>query len=305
MARFEIFTRYAFGTIVFVLVILANYFADEIIAYVPFVPPILIPAISVLVLIIVTYRLWKHDMDVDNIKYQFLTIATHKFRTPLTAIKWITESLAKEITHEEKANYLRQLGVSVNRLMEVVDILTGLARFDHKMQYAYETAWLRQMIDVALDKYVPSYKEKNITFSISADPEIPLVVIDKRKIQFVIDTLFENSIRYSPAGSQIYVNLHRKGEYVLLSVKDSGIGMSVADQANLFKRFWRSNDSKAAYPDGMGLSLAMVHEIMRKHGGQIWAESKGKGLGTTFYVKLKTAHTMPKKLAINKIQMKS
>ncbi|MBI2474762.1 MAG: HAMP domain-containing histidine kinase [Candidatus Taylorbacteria bacterium] len=299
MNRAQIYTRYIAGAVVFSLFTILNHYHKELL---PRLPDEVILAISIVALIWVSYWLMRHELDVDNLKYQFLTIATHKFRTPLTAIKWITESLAKEITHDDKINYLRQLDVSVNRIMEVVDILTGLARFDHKMQYAYETAWLRQMIDVALDKYVPNYKEKNISFSITADPEIPLVVLDKRKIQFVIDTLFENAIRYSPVGSKIDVILHNDGEYVILTVKDAGFGMTRKDISNLFRRFWRSEDSKRAFPDGMGLALAMSHEIMKKHGGRIWAESKGKNLGTSFFLKLRIADVKPKKVTLNKVE---
>jgi signal transduction histidine kinase len=300
MNRAQIYIRYITGAVVFSAVIALNYYHA---AFMPsWLPGIAVLIISIAALLWTVYLLINRELEVDNLKYQFLTIATHKFRTPLTAIKWITESLGKEITHDDKINYLRQLDVSVNRIMEVVDILTGLARFDHKMQYAYETAWLRQMIDVALDKFVPNYKEKNITFSISADPEIPLVVIDKRKIQFVIDTLFENAIRYSPVGSKVDLALHRDGDYVIFSVKDAGFGMSRQDINNLFRRFWRSEDSKRAFPDGMGLALAMSHEIMKKHGGKIWAESKGKGQGTSFFLKLHIAETAPKKVTLNKVQ---
>ena len=302
MTRKQIFIRYALVSTLFILLVGLNFFHKEILFYFPFLPQVSLLIISISVILIAAYFMLQRELDVDNLKYQFLTIATHKFRTPLTAIKWIVDSLGKEITHEEKANFLRQIDVSVNRLMEVVDILTGLARFDHKMEYAYETAWLRQMIDVSLDKYVPEYKEKNINFSITADPEIPLVVIDKRKIQFVVDTLFENAIRYSPIGGRIEVALRKKDGFVALSVKDKGIGITRNEIGSLFKRYWRSDRSKSAYPDGMGLSLAMVYEITRKHNGKIWAESKGKGLGTTFSIKLPIAHTKPKKVTLNKVE---
>jgi two-component system, OmpR family, sensor histidine kinase VicK len=303
MNRFYIIGKYFAGAVLFTGVIALNYYRASVFSYVPFLPSELLLVLSVVGVFICAYFMAQHEIDIDNLKYQFLTIATHKFRTPLTAIKWIIQSLGKEITREDKFNYLRQLDVSVNRIMEVVDILTGLARFDHKMQYAYETAWVRQMIDVALDKYVPSYKEKDIQFSITADPQIPLVIIDKRKIQFVIDTLFENAIRYSPKGSRIDVTLTVKEGYVIISVTDHGIGMSRSEMRQLFKRFWRSNDSKAAFPDGMGLSLAMVREIMRKHNGKVWAESKGKGKGSTFYLMLKITESKPKTLRLNKIDL--
>ena len=302
MNKKAIYFRYIFISTLFVILVSLNYFHEEIMSFVPFFPNFLLPIFSIIIVIVTAYLLLQKELDVDNLKYQFLTIATHKFRTPLTAIKWITSSLTKEVTHEEKANFLRQIDVSVNRLMEVVDILTGLARFDHRMEYAYETTWIRQMIDVSLDKYVPEYKEKNINFSITADPEIPLVIIDKRKIQFVIDALFENAIRYSPPGGQIEISLRRKDQYVVFSIKDHGIGIGRNEISNLFKRYWRSNESKAAFPDGMGLSLAMVKEIIKRHHGNIWAESKGKGAGTTFFIKFPIAHTKMKRVTLNKVQ---
>lgn len=278
---------YFLGTIGLFGVFLIGFFHLDIQIALPFISSYFIIIAAAIFFSLFGYSLFGREKETVNMEYQFLTIATHKFRTPLTAIKWLIGNLRKEVSREEKIDIVNKIESSVDRLSETVDILTGLAKFSDRLDYAFEMAWLREMIDASLLKNKNLFSEKNITFSIATDHEIPLVLIDKRKIQFVIDMLLENAISYSQGGGKIDIFLDRRGKFVIMSVKDYGLGIEPENLSKIFQPFFRTKDARAADTEGMGLGLFVINEIVKKHGGRVWAESAGKGKGSTFFVKLK------------------
>lgn len=293
MENLRLSVTYFFLTLVIVFIVLSNYFHSYIENLIPNTPLIMIPGVSVFFCIAIGYIFYVREKKVERMKYDFLTIATHRFRTPITAIRWFLDSLKGEMLYEERMDVVKQIRTLVDRLMETVDMLTGFAKFDRGLSYAFEVTWPRDMIDISLSKYAPKAKEKDIVFNVVTDHEIPLVIVDKRKIQSVIDVLFENAINYSKKGGQIDVNLYKDGRFVGLKVTDHGIGIKNRDLHNLFKRFYRSNEAKLASPEGMGLSLYMIKEIVREHGGKITVESPGLDKGTTFTVSLRASNKRP------------
>ncbi len=248
---------------------------------------------SAVVFLLVGAYLWWHDSENHNFKYQFLTVATHKFRTPLTSMKWMVDELKGEISREQKINLLKQIEISINKLVNIVDILTGLAKSEEDLEYTFEVAWIREMIDQTIAKYSPIIKEKNIIFDIRTDHHVPLVIVDKRRMQFVFDALFENAIKYSPIGGKIEVSIIKQGNFLRLGIRDSGIGINTVDIGRMFTKFFRSEKAKVVNTDGMGLSLALVSNVIKIHGGKIWVESDGEGRGATFFLKLKITEKKP------------
>jgi len=293
MENLKTATAYFTLTVGLILLLGVNYFHDYIESIFPGTPGFFIAGSTSVLCIIGGYILYRRERKIDRIKYEFLTVATHKFRTPITAIRWLLDSLKKELSYEERINVVKQVEVSVNRLMEVVDMLTGFTKFESKLEYAFEVTWPRQMIEDSLGKYAPQANEKNITFNVTADNDIPLVIIDKRKMQSAIDILFENAIQYSPKGGRIDISLRKDGNFVLIGVKDEGVGVKKSDIPGLFKRFSRTKQARQADPEGMGLSLSMMKEIVKKHGGKVFVESEGLNKGTTFFIRLKASKEKP------------
>lgn len=287
MENLKILITYFFTTIVLISIVLIDYFHEYIENLIPSLPPLFIPGATIAICVIIGYMLFLHENKFNRIKYEFLTITTHKFRTPITAIRWLLSSLKKQITYEERLSVVKQIEIHIDRLTETVDVLSGLAKFDSKLEYAFEVTWPREMIESTLSKYAPQAMEKNISFNFTSDQDIPLVIIDKRRIQSVIDALIENAIHYSLKEGRVDVSLRKDGNFVVIGIKDSGMGIKNENLNKIFQRFWRSSEAKLANPEGMGLSLSMIKEIIRKHKGKIWAESPGLGKGATFFVKLK------------------
>ncbi|HEY9584124.1 MAG TPA: HAMP domain-containing sensor histidine kinase [Candidatus Paceibacterota bacterium] len=294
MENFKTAVFYFSTTLLLLLIGAVNHFHEYLEGFYPYFQNDLILKISLLILAALGYVLYRREKRINQVKYEFLTIATHQFRTPITAIKWLVNSLKGEMLYEERMRVVKKLEVVSGRLGDIVDALSGMVKFDSSLQYAFEVAWPRDMIDVSIAKFGDQAHQKGIEFNVTSDPDIPLVIIDKRKIQSVIDILIENAISYSPSGSQIDIDLKKNGRFVILSFKDKGLGIKFGDKNKLFKRFWRSAEAKIAMPEGMGLSLSVAREIVRKHGGRIWAESGGLNKGSVFFVKLRVSDKRPK-----------
>jgi len=286
-AKFKIVLSYVAIALIIFLLSLVNFYQTEFHATFPTLPALTLPVVSFVVAVIITSYFWHRKEQDELIKYSFLTIATHKFRTPLTAIKWAAESLRKPVTNEEQKIIADQITQSNERLIQIVDILAGLAKMDDKSDYDLVAVSFREMVEQTIAKYGPRIKEKNITFSIDIGEHIPMITVDVKRIQFAIEMMFENAIKYTPPGGKIKATVIFKNDSIVLAVKDSGIGMTTLERARLFKKFFRSEAARQTDPEGMGLGMFIAQAVVRRHHGELWAESPGRGKGATFYMRLK------------------
>jgi signal transduction histidine kinase len=286
-AQVKSFFSFFLSTILFILLVLANFYKEYVYTYIPFLPEYTIPVFSGIVVLIIMLTFWFRESADEKLRYEFFTIVTHKFNTPLTGLRWAIQMLHKELTFQEKEDLLKQMEGANERLMEIVSLLVGFVKFDRRLEYAYEAASVREMIDESLQKYGGQIRQKNISFEINSSQAIPTIIIDKRKIQFVIDMLLDNAVKYTPSGGKIKVEVIQQRKSILLSVADTGIGIKMLDMRKLFKRFYRSEDAKKVDTEGMGLGLYTIKRIVEHHNGRIWAKSGGKGKGSTFYLELK------------------
>ncbi len=282
METFKKIILYSFLWIFLIGLVLANRFHGELESYTSFVPQYSVLALTLVFCTLLIFLFTQKERDLENLKYQFLTIVTHKFRTSLTGIKWAIDSLKGETTIEDKDSLIKSINGAIAKLMQVVDHLAGVARFDSRLAYAFKAVSFREMVDDALGKLNEYIRRKDLHFDIQADSSIPLIVVDEQKIQFVLDTLFENAMKYTPNGGLIKVSLQSKNNQIYFSIKDSGIGLNTSDKRRLFKKFWRSEGAKSADPEGLGLALFVSNMIVKHHNGKIWAESRGRNKGTTF-----------------------
>jgi signal transduction histidine kinase len=244
------------------------------------------PGACFIIVLLMILIFWLREKSIKEQEYEFITIVTHKFRTPLTGIKWAIEAFKGEVTHEQKEDILKQMENSNAKILEIVDLLAGFVKFDKKLEYAFEAASLHEMVQESMTKYGQYIRLRNIHFTIDEDQTIPMIIIDRRKIQFVIDMLIDNAIKYSQEGGSITVAIQQTPDKVLLSVQDSGIGLNFSDRKRLFKKFFRSDDAKTMDTEGMGMGLYTAQTIMRHHHGTLRAESEGRGKGTTFIIEL-------------------
>lgn len=216
----------------------------------------------------------------------FISIVNHTFRTPLTRIKWMSETLEKEIPRKEQVEISKNLANSVGRLLEIIDVLAGIKDIHNSSSYDLRAVSMREILEESIRKYGIPLSEKKITLSMPSLNNLPLLSVDTKKISFAIGVILENAILYSKEGGNIKINSEIKNNELILSVQDNGIGLSWKDKSNIFKRFYRGERAKKMNTDGMGLGLYMAHEIVKRHQGNIYIKSPGKDRGVIFYIKL-------------------
>lgn len=266
------------------LLVLINFFKNSL--YLWGFSNITVLTISALLIILTVIVFILREIENNKTQNQFFAIVTHKFRTPLTGIRWTIDMMQKDLTLLEKKDLLVEMQKANDRLMEIVDLLVGFAKFDKKLDYVFEATSLREVVDLSLAKYSAMIRGKNIQFSLGSDTGLPLVIIDKAKIQFVVDMLIDNAIKYTPKNGMITVSFELENNTVILKVKDTGIGIGFFDRKRIFKHFFRAENAKLMDTNGLGLGLYTARNIVTRHGGKIWAESEGLNKGSTFCMKI-------------------
>lgn len=231
--------------------------------------------------------------ELDQAKSEFITIASHQLRTPLTAIKGYT-SMAIEgdfgkIPVQAK-KMLKRIMQSTNRMIYLIDDFLNLSRIERgKMKYDFQKTDIKEMIKNIMNEFagVTAREKKEIDLKFEIDEkENYFANIDSNKILQVFSNLIDNAIKYTPKGF-IKVNLYKEGGWITLKVHDSGIGMNEETRVQIFHKFTRAGQEIFQInTEGLGLGLYVAKEIIEAHKGKVWAESEGQGKGSTFYVQL-------------------
>lgn len=223
---------------------------------------------------------------VDDIPFKFTSIVNHVFRTPLTRILWITKELEKDISQEEKKIYIQNLENSTNRVLDIVDILAGIKDIKNRESYFFQAVYIREIFEKSLSKYREKISEKKINFNLSSLRDIPMLTVDLKKISFVIDAVIENAIFYSKNSGNIEIFSYLKKNKIVIAVSDDGLGLDRKDKYMIFQKFYRGEKAKLIHTDGLGLGLYLSKIIIKRHGGRIYSKSKGRDMGTTFFIEL-------------------
>jgi len=221
--------------------------------------------------------------EVERIKDNFFSMASHELKTPLTTIKayaQIAENLLEKKGDAETLGMMQRMSIQVNKLTHLIEDLLDFTKMQNgKLNYKESFFDFNEMLVAVIDdmqKISPTHKIIN-NMGASA-----IVFGDKEKISQVLNNLISNAIKYSPKADNIILctGLQRNG--IQLSVQDFGIGISEHDIQNIFEQFYRvDDDSQSTFP-GMGIGLYICSEVIKRQGGKIWVESK-VGEGSIFY----------------------
>jgi signal transduction histidine kinase len=228
----------------------------------------------------------------DNAKSEFISIASHQLRTPLTAIKGYT-SLMLEGSYGKIDNQIQDVINKVysanNRLIDLVENLLSISRLESgRMQYNFQLTQLADIVQDTISMFAVIAKKQN-TELIVVTPEmpLPLMSLDAGKIREVISNLVENALKYTSQNGSVTVKMEQvDDEKVRLSIKDTGIGIHKEDLEHIFLKFARSKETEKLYVGGTGLGLYVGRTFIEKHGGRLWAESVGPGQGSEFICEL-------------------
>ncbi|RLD03064.1 MAG: hypothetical protein DRI56_13110, partial [Chloroflexota bacterium] len=233
--------------------------------------------------------------ELDKMKDELVSIASHELRTPMTAIKsyvYMALFREREGISDKAADYLQKAYDSTERMIRLINDMLSVSRLDTgRLTVNLRKDDVQEIIERVLSDLAVKAKEKNIRFIFNKKEDLPLAWIDPDRISEVLINLVGNSIKFSFPGGEIEVRVESRDKEILVSIRDEGPGIPKEDIPRLFKKFGRLQHSFATMAEtqgGTGLGLYISRGIVELHGGRIWVESE-KGKGSTFFFTLRRA----------------
>lgn len=240
------------------------------------------------------YKMNSKLHELDKLKDDFVSIASHELRTPMTAIRsyaWMALNRSDIQLSEKMKKYLQRTLVSTERLINLVNDMLNVSRIESgRLEIAPTVMDVQNLMGEVLIEIDAKAKEKNLRV-INSNVQIPKVFADPNKVHQVLLNLLGNALKFTKESGKIEISYFNDGYSVEVAVKDDGIGISEEDLSRLFKKFSRLDNSyvAASSAGGTGLGLYICKSLVEMMKGKIWAKSDGMNKGTTFVFSLPIA----------------
>jgi signal transduction histidine kinase len=230
----------------------------------------------------------------DSLKSQFVSVAAHELRTPLSAILGYVEMLLDgdlgHLTRQQRES-LEIVERSANRLMAITRNLLDLTRIEAgTILLSLRSVDLGALLRAVVEEYEPELAARDHRVNLELPRDLPPALCDEGRAARIVGNLLSNAAKYTLPGGIISVRLGRDEQegFLRVSVSDEGPGISLEDQEQLFTRFYRGESARQSGEPGTGLGLSIARSLIELHGGRIWLESQ-PGAGSTFIVTLPIA----------------
>ena len=231
--------------------------------------------------------------ELDEMRKQFLSFASHQIKSPLGAIKWSAQVLVDGTAgplNDEAKGIANNIERSAMNLVKVVDEFLSLRKLeDGKMEYHFTPTDVGELVSSIVETLRPLAEHKKLTLSFVNDARSTQYSVDHQYFTQVIQNLIDNAIKYTDEGT-VQVRLENDKEALMISVSDNGHGFEPELADKLFEQFTRDKNT-AAKIEGTGLGLYIAKQIVEAHHGHIRASSPGPGKGSTFTVQLESIHS--------------
>src|SRR3989344_5471499 len=244
-----------------------------------------------------------HDMtkerEIDKAKTEFISLASHQLRTPLTAISWYTEMILKgdvgQVVIGQK-KYLEEIYQGNNRMIDLVNTLLNISRLElGTFKVEPKPTDVIALAQSVLDEQKQKIEEKKLIIVENFSKDAPPFLTDPKLLRMVFQNLLANSVEYTPSGGKIGLTVSCDKKMIRIEVSDTGYGIPKNQQAQIFTKFFRADNVRDKDTDGTGLGLYIIKSIVENSGGKIWFSSPGgsalggessENPGATFYVTL-------------------
>ena len=226
----------------------------------------------------------------EELRKESVADLAHELRTPVNGLLGRIEAAQDGMLGDEAAN-LAAMHEEAMRLTRLLDDLSSLAEAERpSLLLTVEPVDLATLVRGQLETTSEAFREKGV--AVSGDLHVTLVNGDPKRLEQIIVNLLANALRYTDADGRVTVMVRRQGDDALLEVADTGIGIPADDLPHVFTRYWRGEKSRSRATGGAGIGLAIVHELVRAHGGQVTVESE-VGAGSVFRVIIPTGAPRP------------
>jgi len=239
------------------------------------------------------------EQEIDKAKTEFISLASHQLRTPLTAVSWYTEMILKGdvgqvVTGQKK--YLEEIYQGNNRMIDLVNTLLNISRLElGTFKVEPKPTDVIALAQSVLDEQKQKIEEKKLIIVENFSKDAPPFLTDPKLLRMVFQNLLANSVEYTPSGGKIGLTVSCDKKMIRIEVSDTGYGIPKNQQDKIFTKFFRADNVRDKDTNGTGLGLYIVKSIVENSGGKIWFSSPGRSVlggesfenpGATFYVTL-------------------
>jgi len=229
------------------------------------------------------------ERQIDKSKTEFVSLASHQLRTPLSAIKWYSEIIlggkAGKLKPKQQ-EYLEQVYKGNERMIKLINVMLNISRLEAgKVKITLAPLSIKELLENIIAEQQVDILKKKHKFTFECPNDLPKITTDSELIRMVFQNLISNAIKYTQDKGKIDCKVEKKDNSILFSVHDNGIGIPEDQQKKIFGKLFRADNAFSHDPQGNGLGLYAAKMTIENLGGKTWFESK-PGQGTTFYVEL-------------------
>jgi signal transduction histidine kinase len=225
----------------------------------------------------------------NKMKSEFVSIASHQLKTPISEMKWQLELLLSKFSEglsPKQLEIFKEVEHSGEKMGRLINDLLDVARIDQgQLALSKEKMNFCEMVENAIDAQQSFAKGLNVDLKMLCNFKILEVYVDKRRISVVLDNLISNAIKYIDNNGKVEVIIENIDGFAQFCIRDNGVGIPASDQNNIFQKFFRSNNSIKNQTDGTGLGLYIAKNIVEQSGGKLWFKSI-ENVGSEFYFSL-------------------
>jgi len=245
-------------------------------------PQILIISESLVVIFILAIgtsivRFVEQVLKLNKAKTEFVSVASHQLRTPLSAIKWETELLLTKFQkglNKKQLDNVENISLLTQRMIKLVNDLLDVAKIDqNRFILKKQKMDLAEVAGEVLEELTPSVADRHIKVVFDGKKKLPMGLGDQEKIKLVIENLVNNAFKYTTSGGKVEVRLSKKGDNLIFEIEDNGVGIPEEQLSRVFEKFFRSDNAVRYQTEGTGLGLYIAKNIITQLGGRIWFES--------------------------------
>jgi len=236
------------------------------------------------------------EVEAERAKSEFVSNVSHELRTPLTSIVGYTNLLLGHAVgplSEPQENFLGVIQTNANRLVTLINDLLDISRIEGgRLELDIRPVALEDVIHEVTDMIRPQCEQKKLRLNIEIEPNVGFVLGDRNRLVQIVANLASNAYRYTLSGGSITLSLVRSDTTARIAVSDTGIGISLEDQARIFQRFYRVSNASMFEAAGTGLGLSITKMLVEMHGGRMWVDSVvDQGSTFTFVLPLQTENS--------------
>lgn len=226
------------------------------------------------------------ERNIDRAKSEFVSLASHQLRTPLSAINWYAEMLIAGDAgklNKEQLEHVKEIYSGNQRMVDLVNALLNVSRIElGRLAVEPAPTKLLEIADSVILELTPSIKLKKLKLIAEYDKKIPVINLDPKLMRIVFQNYLSNAVKYTPEKGTVRIKMSQDKKEVTIAVSDTGYGIPENQKDKIFQKLFRADNVRAMETEGTGLGLYIIKSVIEQFGGKVWFESK-ENKGSTFY----------------------